>query len=202
MFDVLYCVSKFFTRNEDNDVAILGQDSWPSFRPLRATDHPPLMELICLNQTGIIDLRLLYLKRSLVSSVSSAKRRFKGSTNDYVRVALASLDDISLILRQPYVTFEVGNMAAPIEDQALALSRLLRGIKIPSHRNRGRYLSENDTFTLLTNALANMRDSEKAKPRNYTDINNTIESHHGSWDREKFISFLSSKLWLHRPQCP
>ena len=119
-----------------------------------AEAHPSLMNLVCLNLTAAIDLRLLYLRRDPAHSLCSALRRAlpyesqqhaRGAkttlhqvaqdsqrVEQATRVAVDSLTYISAILRHPQVAYDVLDVVQAAKDQtsmAPALKRLLAGVK-------------------------------------------------------------------------
>ena len=48
---------------DGREYSIFGQCSFPEKRPLREIKHPSILDMVCLNATGAIDLRLVYLRR-------------------------------------------------------------------------------------------------------------------------------------------
>mmetsp|Transcript_17493 Transcript_17493/g.38119 ORF Transcript_17493/g.38119 Transcript_17493/m.38119 type:complete len:263 (-) Transcript_17493:148-936(-) len=130
---------KFLEFVRSQDYTVFGQVSFPEKRPhgrLVETAHPSLLSMVCLNVTGEIDLRFVYLRRNPTDSVCSAIRRYAKERDEeeiqtYTKVAVDSLMYISSVLRHPAVSHRVIDFAESIQDRSKmsdALQYALEGI--------------------------------------------------------------------------
>lgn len=149
-----------------------GSSSWPNgVSQTDPTKHPALVELICLNQSKTIDLRLMYLQRSLLESVTSTPNDISNKVEAIVGASVMSLTNIYMILSQAAVRFVVGNMRKSLLDKVEMLDKLLSGYDMgPARRN------------VLIKAI----EAVKLPPQNPLLSGNSTA-----------LSYLSSQLWIH-----
>jgi hypothetical protein len=132
-----------FLRHLDQhpDTHFFGQFSYPAGKKGRhdVTARVSLVKLVCLNATGAIDLRLVYIRRDPVDAVCSAVRRFL--TNDdslgverTADIALEEFFYINRVLSHAEVAYEVIDFAEANTDKATMqgpLESFLRGLATP-----------------------------------------------------------------------
>jgi len=125
---------------QNPDVHFYGQASYPTTHRGRkdAGARVSLVQLVCLNATGAIDLRLAYLRRNPVDSVCSALRRFVRNETQAVEqtadIGVESFFYIMSILNHEGVSYDVIDFANAITDKATMqrqLESFLRGLATP-----------------------------------------------------------------------
>jgi len=110
-----------------------GADSFPENRVsnhIAGSHHPALHRFKAMNDSGIIDLRVIALERDPVDAVCSAMRRFGADPTESVRVALDSLALIQTHLRtlsHTKVCFKSA-LRHPLDELLPSLQQAMRGI--------------------------------------------------------------------------
>jgi hypothetical protein len=133
--------SSFLTYLDENpDTHFFGQWSYPAGPEGRthASARVSLLKLVCLNATGAIDLRLVYLRREPVDAVCSALHRYVNNDTKAVEraaeIALESFVYIDSILNHAEVAYEVIDFAEAMGDMTTMqapMEFLLRGLATP-----------------------------------------------------------------------
>ena len=116
--------------NHDVDVIVHASDSFPEGRPLTPNSFPNHRGFLSLNESGKIELRLLFLNRDIIEATLSALLRFKptGQVHTLGTILINSMDFIATLCPIPHFVFSDSDN---VSTQVLNMQSLLRGIAAP-----------------------------------------------------------------------